>query len=120
MTGKSKSLLLRFLLIAVAVLFVAAYANAVVAKEKVLSVSGQVVSVNDAAKTLTMKAEKGEVAIAANQMTKVAMGSKKKTFEDLRWCDKVTITYHEKNNEAIANSISISCSSVADRWLSLC
>ncbi len=107
MKGKNGSILLRSFLIAVAVLFVAAYANPAIAKVKVLSVSGQVVTLDNAAKALTVKAKKGEVTIAADQMTKVAMGKKKKTFEDLKVGDKVTVTYHEKENKSIANSISI-------------
>ncbi len=107
MRSKRMTLLLELLVLAIAAVFVVSYINQAIAKEKMLTMSGQVTSVDNAAKTLTVKGKTREATIAWDQMTQVTMGKEKKALDDLRAGDKVKVTYHEKENKLVANSILI-------------
>ncbi|MDA8106292.1 MAG: hypothetical protein M0Z71_13050 [Nitrospiraceae bacterium] len=54
---------------AVALLFLVAFTNPAIAKGSLMSLKGVVVSVDNTAKTLTVKEKKGEATIVADQAT---------------------------------------------------
>lgn len=95
--------------LAVAVFFVMSLAGVAAAaeKEKLPSLKGEVVSVDSAAKTLTVKGTKGEETIATDDMTKIWMGKQKETFNDIVSGEKVAVRYSQKDGKLLAHSIRI-------------
>ena len=77
------------------------------APEKVMSITGDVVSVDAKAMTLTVKGRKGDVALSTNDKTAVRMGKDKKTLADVKAGDKVKVKYTEVDGKNMAKSIAI-------------
>jgi len=75
------------------------------APAKVKAVSGEVVAVDAAAKTITVKGKKGEVALTADDTTTVKVGKEKKTLADVKVGDKATVKYTEAEGKNVAKSI---------------
>ncbi len=101
---------------AIALFFVMSLASVAVAKE--YSVKGEVLSIDTAAKTVTVKTInstlsspvrfKGDIPFMTNDMTKVTMGKKKETLASLKTGDMVKVKFHEKDGKDIADHILIS------------
>lgn len=75
------------------------------APAKVKQVTGEVAAVDAAAKTLTVKGKKGDVALMADDKTSVKMGKEKKTLADVKVGDKVTVKYAEMDGKNMAKSV---------------
>ena len=80
-----------------------------IAAEKVIvkQITGDVVTIDVAVKTLTVKGKKAEVVITADDKTTVKMNKEKKTLSDIKVGDKVTLKYAEIEGKKIARSIEI-------------
>lgn len=92
------------LVIIVSLLFVLSVGGLSFAKEKkhatkAMHVSGEVTAVDAAAKTLTIKGEKGEVVLTTTDKTRFAKG---KTIADVKVGDKLTAKYSEKDGKMMA------------------
>ena len=75
------------------------------APAKVKQVTGEVAAVDAAAKTLTIKGKKGDVAITADDKTTVKVGKEKKALADVKAGDKATVKYAETDGKNVAKSI---------------
>jgi ribosomal protein S1 len=93
--------------IVVALIFVLAFTAASFAAAKVHSVTGEVTAVDAAAKTVTLKAKKGEVVISVVEKTSIKEGKEKKSLADVKAGDKVTVKYTETDGKMTAKSIAI-------------
>jgi cell division protein YceG involved in septum cleavage len=91
---------------------------AVAAKKEMYSLKGPVLSVDAAAKTVTVHSVegvkaaadnrwKGDVTFATNDMTKIRMHKEKKTFDDLKAGQNVQVKFHEIDGKNIAVEIMI-------------
>jgi ribosomal protein S1 len=78
------------------------------APAKVKQVTGEVAAVDAAAKTLTVKGKKGDVALTADDKTTVKIGKEKKALGDVKAGDKVTVKYAEMDGKNVAKSIVVS------------
>ncbi len=80
-----------------------------VAADKVIvkQITGDVVTIDVAVKTLTVKGKKAEVVITADDKTTVKMNKEKKTLSDIKVGDKVTLKYAEIEGKKVARSIMI-------------
>lgn len=78
------------------------------APAKVKQVTGEVAAVDAAAKTLTVKGKKGDVALMADDKTTVKVGKEKKALADVKAGDKVTAKYAEMDGKNVAKSIVVS------------
>jgi Cu/Ag efflux protein CusF len=97
----------KLLIFAVAALFLVAFTNPALAKGSLMSLKGVVSSVDTTAKTLTVKEKKGEATIIADEATKVTMGKEKKSFEDLKAGEHVTVKYQKKEGKLLARDIAV-------------
>ena len=107
--------ILNILTLAVIAVFVMALANVnvAIAKEKVYSLKGEVVSVDSAAKALTVKDKKGEETIVTDEMTKIKMGKKAEALGDIKAGEKVLVKYHKAaDGKLMATRILIASSKV--------
>src|SRR5208283_3559266 len=79
------------------------------AADKVIvrQIAGDVVTIDVAVKTLTVKGRKAEVVITADDKTTVKVNKEKKTLSDIKVGDKVTLKYAEVEGKKIARSIDI-------------
>lgn len=102
----------------IALIFVMSMAIVAFAAEEMYSVKGPVVSVDAAAKTVTVHSVegvttaadnrwKGDVIFVTNEMTKISMDMKKKTFSDIKANQNVTVKFHVKNGKDVADEIMI-------------
>ena len=66
---------------------------------KAMHVSGEVTAVDAAAKTLSIKGKKGEVALTTTDKTRFAEG---KTLADVKVGDKLAAKYSEKDGKMMA------------------
>ncbi len=106
----------KFAVISIAVLFVLSLGSIALAKGA-YSLKGEVLSIDTAAKTLTVKAIdsavtsptmfKGDVPFVTNNKTQIAMGKKHETLASLKAGDMVKVVFHEKDGKNIANRILI-------------
>jgi len=80
-----------------------------IAADKVIvkQITGDVVTIDVAVKTLTVKGRKAEVVITADDKTTVKVNKEKKTLSDIKVGDKVTLKYAEVEGKKIARSIEI-------------
>ncbi|MGO9016557.1 MAG: hypothetical protein ACLQF0_16465 [Dissulfurispiraceae bacterium] len=80
-----------------------------IAADKVIvkQITGDVVTIDVAIKTLTVKGKKAEVVITADDKTVVKMNKEKKTLSDIKVGDKVTLKYAEIEGKNIARYIKI-------------
>jgi ribosomal protein S1 len=77
-------------------------------KAKKATVTGEVIAIDAKANTLTVKGpKKGDVALTANDKTKIMAGKDKKTLADIKAGDKVAVEYTEADNKNTANKIDI-------------
>jgi Cu/Ag efflux protein CusF len=97
----------KIIAIAVALIFVLAFTAASFAAAKVHSVTGEVTAVDAAAKTITLKAKKGEVAISVVEKTSIKEGKEKKSLADVKAGDKVTVKYTEADGKMTAKTVEI-------------
>lgn len=99
----------RALVLVVVTLFVIAAAGLVSAAEKarVKQITGEVVTVDAAAKTLTVKGKKAEAVVTTDDKTVVKLGKEKKPLSDVKIGDTVTVKYTEAGGKAVAKSIEI-------------
>jgi Cu/Ag efflux protein CusF len=97
----------KIIAIVVALIFVLAFTVASFAAAKVHSVTGEVTAVDAAAKTVTLKAKKGEVVISVVEKTSIKEGKEKKSLADVKAGDKVTVKYTEADGKMTAKSIAI-------------
>jgi Cu/Ag efflux protein CusF len=93
--------------VVVALIFVLAFTAASFAAAKVHQITGEVTAVDAAAKTVTLKAKKGEVVISVAEKTSIKEGKQKKSLEDVKAGDKVTVKYTEADGKMTAKSIAI-------------
>lgn len=80
-----------------------------IAADKVIvrQITGDVVTIDVAVKTLTVKGKKAEVVVTADDKTVVKMNKEKKTLSDIKVGDKVTLKYAEVEGKNIVRSIEI-------------
>ena len=80
-----------------------------IAADKVIvrQIRGDVVTIDVAVKTLTVKGKKAEVVITADDKTTVKMNKEKKSLSDIKVGDKVTLKYAEIEGKKIARTIEI-------------
>jgi Cu/Ag efflux protein CusF len=97
----------KIIAIVVALIFVLAFTAASFAAAKIHSVTGEVTAVDAAAKTVTLKAKKGEVVISVGEKTSIKEGKEKKSLADVKAGDKVTVRYTEADGKMTAKSIAI-------------
>jgi Cu/Ag efflux protein CusF len=105
--GKEVNRMKKIIAIAVALIFVLAFTAASFAAAKVHSVTGEVTAVDAAAKTITLKAKKGEVVISVVEKTSIKEGKEKKSLADVKAGDKVTVKYTEADGKMAAKSVEI-------------
>jgi hypothetical protein len=74
---------------------------------KIMSVTGEVIAVDAASMTLTVKSDKEEISFNTTASTVVKAGKKKKALTDINTDDKVTVTYSRKDDKNIAKSVLI-------------
>jgi hypothetical protein len=72
------------------------------AKAKIHTVTGEVVAVDGAAMTLTVKGRKGEVALNTTDKTRFAKG---KSLADVKVGEKASVKYVEEDGKNIAKSV---------------
>lgn len=104
----------RITAITIAMLFVMSLASVAIAKT---SSKGELLSVDTAAKTVTVKAIntptssptmfKGDIPFVTNDMTKVTMGKKHETLANLKAGEMVKVVFHEKSGKEIADKIAV-------------
>ena len=108
----------KVLTIGLGLIFVVALAVCATAAEEMYSLKGPVVSVDAAAKTVTVHSVegvttaadnrwKGNVTFATNNMTKIGMQKEKKAFSDLKKGQNLEVKFHEKDGKSIAVEIMI-------------
>ncbi len=79
---------------------------------KKATVTGEVIAIDAKANTLTVKGpKKGEIALTANDKTKIMDGKDKKTLSDVKAGDKVAVEYDEAGDNNTANKIIIKAAS---------
>ncbi|MGD0280945.1 MAG: hypothetical protein ABSB95_01125 [Dissulfurispiraceae bacterium] len=76
-------------------------------KVRIKLISGDVVTVDAAVKTLTVKGKKAEVVITVDDKTAVKMDKEKKTLADIIVGDKVTVKYAGTEGKNVARYIHI-------------
>lgn len=76
-------------------------------KVRIKLIAGEVVTIDDTVKTLTLKGRKAEVVIVADDKTIVKLDKEKKNFSDIAVGDKVTVKYAEIEGKNVARSIDI-------------
>jgi len=74
---------------------------------KVKRISGEVVTVDATAGTLTVKSKKQEVSLSTDDKTAVKKGIEKKTLADVVAGDKVIVKYKEVDGKNVAKSIAV-------------
>ena len=74
---------------------------------KVKRISGEVVTVDAKAGTLTVKSKKQEVSLSTDNKTVVKKGKEKKTLADVMAGDKVIVKYTEVDGKNVAKSIAV-------------
>jgi Cu/Ag efflux protein CusF len=77
------------------------------APAKVKQATGEVAAVDVKAKTITVKAKKGDVTAMVDDKTKIMMGKDMKTLADIKAGDKVSVKYSETDGKMTAKSIAI-------------
>jgi hypothetical protein len=74
---------------------------------KVKRISGEVVAVDAATGTITVKSKKIEVSLSTNDKTVVTKGKEKKTLGDVEVGNKVIVKYKEVGGKNVAKSITV-------------
>ncbi len=98
----------------IAIFFVMSLVGVAAAKGT-YSVKGEVLSVDTAAKTVTVKTInsavsspirfKGDIPFLTNDMTKVSLGKKHESLGEIKQGDMVKVVFHEDNGKQIADRI---------------
>lgn len=99
----------KVLTICLTLVFVISFAIVTFAKEEMYSLKGPVVSVDAAAKTVTVHSVegvttaadnrwKGDVTFVTNDKTKISMNKEKKTLDDLKAGQNLKVKFHEKKD----------------------
>jgi Cu/Ag efflux protein CusF len=76
-------------------------------KAKMMKTTGEVVSIDALAKTLTVKGDKGDMTFGVNDQTKIVSGKETKLLGDLKAGEKVTVSYSEMQGKKIAQQIAL-------------
>lgn len=96
----------KLFLVLVLVLVTASFA---VAREKTMTVKGEVASINTAANTLTIKQKNNkEVTLNVSDKTRVILGKERKGLADIKSGDEIMVWTTEKEGKTFAKSIRIS------------
>lgn len=88
-------------------------ASFAVAREKTMTVKGEVTSVDASANTLMVKERDKEATLNVNDKTRVMFGKEKKSLADIKAGDKITAWTIQKDGKTIAKSIRVSTSKAA-------
>lgn len=70
-------------------------------------VSGEVVAVDETAKTVSVKAGKHDIVVSVDDKTKISMGKEAKTLADVKAGETVSVKYTEAGGKNTAESIDI-------------
>ena len=70
-------------------------------------IAGEVTAVDAAAGTITVKHKKGEVTFTVNDKTGFKAGKEKKSIEDVKAGEKVTVRYKKEEGKDVATSVYI-------------
>ena len=85
------------------------------ASAKKATVTGEVTAIDAKANTLTVKGpKKGDVALTADDKTKIMAGKDKKTIADIKAGDKVAVAYTEADGKNTATKIDIKAAPKAE------
>ncbi len=68
-------------------------------------ITGEVVTVDTAANSLTLKGKRAEVVISTNEKTVVQVGKENKSLADVKVGDKIAVRYSEIDGKTLAESI---------------
>jgi hypothetical protein len=77
-------------------------------KASVMQTAGEVVSVDSAAKTVTIKGKKGSMTFTVDDKTRIVRGQKRKTLADLQPGDKLKVKYTEVGGKNVAQKMTVS------------
>jgi len=77
-------------------------------KANVLQTTGKVVSVDSATRTVTITTKRGSMTFTVDDETKIVIGKKGKTLEDLKPGDTLKVTYNEAAGKNVAQRITVS------------
>ncbi|HXX53279.1 MAG TPA: hypothetical protein VEI28_01770 [Thermodesulfovibrionales bacterium] len=115
---KMANILKNVLFVAVAGLFLMTFATQVNALESKANLKGEVVSVDDYARTVTVRSletvpisgigMKDSITFQTDKGTNVTSCTQNKAFNDINVGEKVTVTYHELDGKRFADVIDIS------------
>jgi len=107
----------RILVMVFAALFVLSFAYPALAGDNMLTFKGEIVAVDNYAKTLTVTSlgrnssagmdTKSAYTFKMDKMTNVVGCNENKSLTDIMTGEKVTVTYHEKEGSLIADTIEI-------------
>lgn len=78
-------------------------------------ISGEVAAVDATAGTITVKHKKGDVTISVDAKTKVKAGKEKKSIEDVKAGEKVTVKYKEEDGKKVATAVYIKTAKAAKK-----
>ncbi|MEJ2007007.1 MAG: hypothetical protein P8Z30_02440 [Acidobacteriota bacterium] len=68
---------------------------------------GEVAAVDAAAGTITVKHKKGEITVTVYARTRIRTGKEKKSIEDVKTGEKVTVRYKEEEGKNVATGVYI-------------
>jgi len=115
--NKMANALTAMLVMVVATLFVMSFATRVNAEESKASLKGEVLAVDDYARTITVKSVemvpfqgiwmKDNITFATDKGTNVTSCTQNKIFNDINVGAKVAVTYHEAEGKLVADVIDI-------------
>lgn len=77
-------------------------------KASVMQTAGEVVSVDSAAKTVTITGKKGSMTFTVDDKTRIVRGQKRTTLADLQSGDKINVKYREVGGGNLAQRITVS------------
>lgn len=76
-------------------------------KVKIKQYTGEVVTIDATAKSLTVKGKKAEIVFTADEKTTVKVGKEKKSLTDVKIGDKVVVKYSEVDGKNLVRSIEV-------------
>jgi Cu/Ag efflux protein CusF len=76
-------------------------------KSKVKQITGEIITLDLKAGTLTVKSKRQEVSLLTDNKTIIRLGKEKKTLADIKSGEKVKVRYMEVDGKNVAKSIAI-------------
>jgi Cu/Ag efflux protein CusF len=73
-----------------------------------MKMTGEVVSVDSATRTVTITTKRGSMTFTVDDKTKIVIGKKGKSLEDLKPGDTLKVTYNEAAGKNVAQRITVS------------